>query len=150
LEVLEQSAGQNDFLYTLRLENNHQPHPSWSHGWLRIDVRNQNANNDAHGYARGCKIKEGKEGKQMKYGYQFQIHAIPGNENYETFLKYAKMMLVKVKEEQGHADATIKYQTQQSYIWVQIKRFKYLPMWGKFLTLEVQEPVTNVSAEWEV
>lgn len=86
----------------------------------------------------------------MKYGYQFQIHAIPGDENYETFLKLAKMMLVKVKEEQGHADAKIKYQTQQSYIWVQTKRFKYLPMWGRFLTLEVQEPVTNVSAQWEV
>lgn len=86
----------------------------------------------------------------MRYGYQFQIAAIPGDENYKTFLKHAKYLLLKMKEEQGHLDAEIKYKTTRSYIWVQTKRFKYLPMWGRFLTLEVQEPVTLVSAEWEV
>ena len=85
----------------------------------------------------------------MKYAQMLEISAVAGDENYELFLKHAKMLIIKDKEKQGYAEAEIEYNTYEIWDSVPERRFKYLPMWFNFLTKYTFYPKTRLVGSWE-
>jgi hypothetical protein len=85
----------------------------------------------------------------MRYGQELEIAAVPGDDEYDMFLKHAKMIMIKYKEVQGHASAEIHYTTRQSKRVIKERRFKYIPAWFSFTTSTITYRITILTALWE-
>lgn len=85
----------------------------------------------------------------MRYMQQYEIAAIPGDELYGLFEKHAKLLIIKDKEEAGHAKAEISYDSYSSIIYGTERKYKYIPEWFKFLSKPTEHRTTTLVATWE-